>query len=152
MMLMITRYLCGISAIEDVAPEPLRLGQVEVDGEIAKMLTANEHEGLKSVDKATGRKQVNTLPGIPTTDLPPSAMPAENADKDTATETELTELSSIPDKSSGSKTAEKSTNNARGETEEAEEHPANVHKGAHPKTSNKESKQCGDEERISWGF
>ena len=51
----------GQPPIEDVAPEPLRLGQVEVDSEIARIITAEEQDQVVTPD-------TTALSGVPDDD------------------------------------------------------------------------------------
>ena len=128
----------GSPAVEDVAPEPLRLGQIEVDGEIAKMLTVNEHEELKNDDNLTDGKHANTLLGVSVSESP-TAPPVENKDKDTVIEPNTTELPGVPDKTSGFKPVEKSTDDVTEEPDKLNDQLTDIHKGARPKTVDKES-------------
>ena len=75
----------GNSAIEDVAPEPLRLGQVEVDSEIAKMLPKNEQNVPVS-----GETSSTTLLGVPTSAHSPETT------SNTVMDTDLNQLPGIP--------------------------------------------------------
>ena len=122
----------GNSVIEDVAPEPLRLGQVEVDSEIAKMLTANEQNEPQTNDKTTGEPPLNMLFGVQE-----PVQPAETINN-AMTDTDLNPLSGIPENTNTPKTVEMPTDGKKGEIE-TEEDPVDAHKGAHPKTTNKES-------------
>ena len=73
----------GQPAIEDVAPEPLRLGQVEVDGEIARLLAVEEHEKMESSNKTTIDNQSTELSGIPKANM--DSTPGEEVGKSTGT-------------------------------------------------------------------
>ena len=121
----------GNSAIKDVAPEPLRLGQVEVDSEIAKMLTENEQNVPVS-----GEPSSTTLFGVPT--------PAHSAEttSNTVIDTDLNQLPGVPGvpETDGSKTAEKSTDDNKGKPEpETVKDSLDVNKGAHPKTTGRDT-------------
>ena len=86
----------GSSTIEDVAPQPLRLGQVEVDGEIAKMLTSTEQDTLVNTGIPTGAEPTDTVPDTSALDAPTPA-PVGNPDQDNETSANDADLSSIPD-------------------------------------------------------
>ena len=67
----------GRAICEDVAPTESRLGQVEVDSEIARMIALEEH---KSLEKPDDYEQTTTLTGIP------AQKPNEQPGKDLITE------------------------------------------------------------------
>ena len=52
----------GRAICEDVTPTESRLGQVEVDSEIAHMIALEEH---KSLEKPNDYEQTTTLTGVP---------------------------------------------------------------------------------------
>ena len=54
----------GTSNIEDLAPEPLRLGQVEVDEGIAQMLAIEEHDKLNSLSGIQNNEKPTALTSI----------------------------------------------------------------------------------------
>ena len=67
----------GRAICEDVAPTESRLGQVEVDSEIARMIALEEHKSLKKTDDY---EQTTTLTGVP------AQKPNEQPGKDLITE------------------------------------------------------------------
>ena len=62
----------GQAVCEDVAPTESRLGQVEVDREIARMVAIEEHTRL---EKSGDHEQTSTLTGVPSQD--PNVQPAD---------------------------------------------------------------------------
>ena len=63
----------GQAICEDVAPTESRLGQVEVDSEIARMIALEEH---KSLEKPGDYEQTTTLTGVPA--QKPNEQPGKN--------------------------------------------------------------------------
>ena len=95
----------GQPICEDVTPTVSRLGQAEVDREIAKILATEEHEKLEKAEIIGNKERSSSLPGVPSqtvnerpTDMiqsnipesqPPVSTPAgnDNADKNSKTAT-----------------------------------------------------------------
>ena len=118
----------GNSAFEDVAPERLRLGQVEVDSEIAKMLTEKEQNMPASEETPS-----TTLPGVPTSAYSPKST------SDNIINTVLNQLPGVPGVSeTDAKTVEKSTEENK-EKPEAVTDRLDSDKGARPKTTGKDT-------------
>ena len=55
----------GQPICKDVTPTESRLGQVEVNREIAKMLATEEHEKLENAGKIGDEERSSSLPGVP---------------------------------------------------------------------------------------
>ena len=106
----------GESTIEDVAPEPLCLEQVEVDEGIARMLTMEEHEKLSS------------LSGVPT-----DGKPANKLDSSTEKTTLPARLPGVQNVSNDSPqmTLQHDTDNQQTGDQTTTE---DISKGAQPKT------------------
>ena len=94
----------GPPPIKDIAPEPLRLGQVEVDGKIARIITAEEQDKLENPN--TG-----TLLGVPEDPRIPTAVVDPQNQTDDA----------------------KNIDDNKGQ-DDSEVQNKNSHKGARPKT------------------
>ena len=54
----------GQAICEDVAPTESRLGQIEVDREIARMLTTEEHKKLENNEKTSDEERSSSLTGV----------------------------------------------------------------------------------------
>ena len=121
----------GQSAIEDVAPEPLRLGQVDVDEGIARILAVEEQEMLER-DRDP---KANALPGIPPNGIPPSSILDTEAGTDIVNETASANLSGIQNTSN----VERPTGGQAATTTETV--ADDVHKGACPKVYSDVSKE-----------
>ena len=132
----------GQSTIEDVAPEPIRLGQVDVDEGIARMLAVEEQEQLEGATKIVedSHSSLNALPGVPTRGLLSISTPNTEPGTDSVTEATSANLLGIQNSSNSPKQTDTQQDSIESSTGgQPATNAEDVHKGAHPKIYTEDS-------------